>query len=164
MAKSDTESIEKFEHIVKERKAAIENIELSEADKDKLRNLIRGLKFIVEEKHNLDNGAYRDVKMAENIMAHFEESPKTKGIFWAHNGHILTACSDKSVSKCRAGANLKKLDGANEYLAIAFDFDKGAFNAYYLSNIEGDKNDRDNYKLGEVGVDPAPERFYRIQK
>lgn len=47
----------------------------------------------------------------------------------------------------------------NEYFAIAFDFDKGAFNAYYLSNNEGDQNDRDNYKLGEVAVDSAPDGF-----
>lgn len=158
MTISNNEGIEKFENIVKERKAAIETLDLPAIEKNKLQSLARGLEFIVEEKHNLDNGAYRDVKMAENIMVHFEESPKTKGIFWAHNGHILTACSDKSVSKCRAGANLKDWMG-NEYYAIAFDFDKGAFNAYYLSNIEGNKNDRDNYTLGKVVVDPAPEGF-----
>lgn len=81
MTKSDTDGIEKFENIVKERQAAIENIDLSETVENKLKHLTRGLKFIVEEKHNLDNGAYRDVKMAENILAHFEEAPKTKGVF-----------------------------------------------------------------------------------
>ena len=164
MTKSDVDGIEEFENIVKERQSVIESIEVPEAEKSKLINLTRGLKFIVEEKHNLENGAYRDVKMAENIMAHFEENPEIKGIFWAHNGHILTPCGNKKKGNCRAGANLKNWMG-DKYYSIALDFDKGMFNAYYLSDKEGDKNNIDNYTLGEVAVDPAIEGSvaYRIR-
>ncbi|WMN11972.1 erythromycin esterase family protein [Marivirga salinae] len=165
MSKSNNEGIEKFEVILKERKAASEDIELSVVDKKKLNHLTRGLKFIIEEKHNLKYGAYRDVKMAENIMAHFEDDPQTNGIFWAHNTHILNRCENERKGNCRTGANLKNWMG-DEYYSIALDFDKGAFNAYYLSNEEGDKNDIDNYTLGEVSVDPAIEGSvaYRLRK
>jgi len=154
MTISDDVDIQKFELIVNERQAAIESIELPESLKNSLINLVRGLKFIVEEKHNLDYGAYRDVKMSENIMAHYQQQPETKGIFWAHNAHILTRCGNKRKGNCRAGAKLR-LEMGDKYYAIAFDFDQGSFNAYYLSNKAGDKNDIDNYTLGEVSVDPA---------
>jgi erythromycin esterase len=156
MTKSDTMGIQKFEAIVKERQSALDTIELPSPEKSKLKHLTRGLQFIIEEKRNLAHAFYRDMKMAENIMAHFAESPKTKGIFWAHNVHISTSCPYDIPINCRAGVNLRNWMG-DEFFSPAFEFDAGSFNAYYLSNKEGDKEDFDNYTLGKVSVDPAPD-------
>ncbi|SMG37572.1 erythromycin esterase [Marivirga sericea] len=155
MTKSNNDGLEKYKAIVAERKASMDELNLTESDKTKLKHLLRGLSLIIEEKNNLDYGAYRDVKMAENVMAHTEQDI-TKAIFWANNTHVLKICGNEKKGNCRAGANLKNWMGS-KYFSIALDFDQGGFNAYYLSNKAGDKNDITSYTLGEVAVDPAIE-------
>jgi len=69
----------------------------------------------------------RDKYMAENIEWILDhEGKNSKMLLWAHNGHI-------SKHDFRMGWYLEK-KYEDEYYAIGFDFNKGAFKAYDLKN------------------------------
>ena len=103
------------------------------------------------------DGSYRDGKMAENIIYHFDNNKLMKGFFWAHNAHIFTVLKKRRKEKnsfYRAGGVLKKHFG-KAYYAIAQEFDQGSFNAYRIIDVNGNKDDLKNYHLGKITIEPS---------
>ncbi len=80
-------------------------------------------------------GNYRDSLMAFNIFNYIKYEPKTKAIFFAHNGHVSKTNEklDKFIEIKTTGWHLKYNLG-EKYFSIAQDFNQGKFNAKNRKN------------------------------
>lgn len=84
-----------------------------------------------EELRPKDNSSFRDSCMAINIIDYLKRNTSSKGIYFAHNGHvgnISYPIKNKILSRITAGAYLKE-QLKDEYYPIAIDFNQGSFNA-----------------------------------
>jgi erythromycin esterase len=74
---------------------------------------------------------FRDEMMAENFVAILDiEGPASRGIYWAHNGHV---CKRHVDNEPAAGAFIgQALAGA--YYAMGFEFERGGFQAVSLES------------------------------
>ena len=98
----------------------------------------------------------RDLAMGKNILSFLEKKPEAKGMFIAHNVHILKYNQGKKnemKSLVRAGGVLEKALG-EEYYCIIQEFDGGCFNAYQRV-IGGDNKNINNYELKEVCIEKS---------
>lgn len=73
---------------------------------------------------------FRDVCMAENILALLDRYPGSRMVLWAHNAHIASGAVDDFSYM---GVHLKKTLGS-QYYSIGFDCLKGAFRAVDVSS------------------------------
>ena len=72
-------------------------------------------------------GSHRDRSMAENVLALLDlDSPSTKMVLWAHNGHVARTTGDPSFVPM--GGHLDRALGKN-HVAFGFAFDRGSFQA-----------------------------------
>ena len=102
----DTTDLKEYHSIFNQRKAIVDTIDAPFSIITHLKHLLRSLVYIIEEKYNRQNAFYRDMRMADNILAHLKSKEELKGIYWAHNAHISISCPYEEAVKCRAGANL----------------------------------------------------------
>lgn len=79
----------------------------------------------------LKTNYYRDSCMAANIKSYLQLTPKSKGIYIAHNEHI-SYWNDTKNDYADSGYYLKQHFGDN-YMAIATECKEGLFNAYAFS-------------------------------
>jgi len=80
------------------------------------------------------NGEKRDVAMAELIMKYLHLNPDSKGVFCAHNTHLLKIYVDKKNDKKDFALAGGQLDYVlkDQYYVIATDFGEGEFYAHTL--------------------------------
>jgi len=136
----------------------------SDADRTHYEILIRHFRQIIEmqtERKSHDQSQLRDNHMAINMLSQLESDPDTKGIYWAHNGHMFNlSLNDFGTSKWggSAGGYLKETMG-DEYFSLGFDFDEGSFNAYYPDE-NGIELEKKKYILGEVSVGPSRDETF----
>ena len=124
-----------------------------EKDQYEYRWLFRHLNQILSEKleKKSNQTTYRDKMMAENILKHMAEKEESRGVFWAHNGHIANLFSKKKHSGV-AGGYLKKAL-VDRYFILGQEFDQGTFNARVRPT---DYINDSDWVLKEVEVGESP--------
>lgn len=136
-----------------------ETFSFSDADRMHYDILIRHFRQIIEmqtERKSHDKSQLRDNHMAVNVLSQIGSDPDSKGIYWAHNGHMFNlSINEFGTPKWggSAGGYLKETMG-DEYFSLGFDFDEGSFNAYYPDE-NGIELEKKKYVLGEVSVGPS---------
>lgn len=143
--------------VLEQSSAALNTGDFSSRDKLVYETLLRHLGQIIYENSEASFFSFRDIQMAENILYHFDQQPSTKGFFWAHNLHVFTIFNEhkkKEKAYKRAGGVLSRELG-NKYFVIAQEFDEGAFSAYRIKADNLDADDKNNYQLGPVVVEPS---------
>lgn len=129
----------------------------SPKDKVEYSNLIRHFKQIIEIQAEKKAGGLRDKTMAINMLEYLKSNSGTKGVFWAHSGHVCTVSLNEFGTDdwggC-AGGYLKEVLG-DGYLGIGLDFDEGSFNAWHPDDKSEIIIEKNAYSLGPVTVGPS---------
>jgi len=154
---TDIKTLATYKKVVDEKKQ-IDLISLNAEDDKIYTTLLRHLIQIINSKNN----DYRDKKMAENIIYHLDIDSTSKGLFWAHNGHVSNIYKKtKKEGKWNGftGGNLKHLI-SDKYFSIGQEFYQGSFNAYYPDSTSTHTISGVGYTLGVVKVNPAIENSF----
>ena len=79
---------------------------------------------------------FRDQAMAENVRWILDqESPGTKMMLWAHNGHVAAAAGPDAPDHLPMGAHLHKIFG-DQIISCGFIFEEGSFRAVDMTTNE----------------------------
>jgi erythromycin esterase len=147
---TEKKDLEVYKTVWKEKKG----IDVSQLNKEggrKYQILTRHLDQIMEDKYS--EKSCRDKKMAANILFHINKDSTIKGMFFAHNGHIVNIVAKKNKKRQFAWAGgYLKLGLGNQYFSIGQDFDEGSFNAYYPDTNSTRMMEGKKYTLGKVIV------------
>lgn len=107
------------------------------------------------------NGEKRDVAMAELILKYLELNPQSKGVFCAHNTHLLKIYVDKKNDKkdfALAGGQLDHFL-KEQYYVLVSDFDHGEFYAHTLKKNGLSKRKYENHEFRICEATCADKKF-----
>lgn len=107
----------------------------------------------------------RDAAMAQLIIKYLEQEEQSKGVFCAHNTHLLKIYVDKKNDKkdfALAGGLLDHIL-KEQYYVLATDFDEGAFYAHALKNDRLSKKKISNHEF-KVNNATCPNQKFSLCK